>query len=156
VASSGAWLLLLDASEPASHGNPRFISLFPESFPGVTYVDQQRQTYGDSRGASMNMRRVLSLAVVLCFCAAVAHASDGLSADDVAKIKQVHKRYEETWLKGDANGVRSLFTEDCVLFPPHADTPRIGLKGMNESWFPPDAPPTQNHEISRDTAEYRR
>jgi ketosteroid isomerase-like protein len=39
--------------------------------------------------------------------------------------------------------VRALFTEDCVLLPPHADKPRIGQTGLNEFWFPPGAPPTQ-------------
>jgi len=70
-------------------------------------------------------------------------ASNSLSAEDLAKIKQVHKKYEEAWLKGDANGVRVLFTADCVLLPPHGDKPRIGQKGLNEFWFPPDAPPIQ-------------
>jgi uncharacterized protein (TIGR02246 family) len=66
-----------------------------------------------------------------------------LSQEDIARIKQVHKKYEEAWLKGDANGVRALFTEDCVLLPPHGDKPRVGQEGLNEFWFPPDAPPTQ-------------
>jgi len=70
-------------------------------------------------------------------------ATGGLSQEDVAKIKRAHKNYEEAWLKGDANGVRVLFTDDCVLLPPHGDKPRIGQKGLNEFWFPPDAPPTQ-------------
>jgi hypothetical protein len=45
--------------------------------------------------------------------------------------------------QGDADGRRALFTEDCVLLPPHGDKPRIGQKGLNEYWFPPDAPPTK-------------
>jgi len=39
--------------------------------------------------------------------------------------------------------VKALFTEDCVLLPPHGDTPRIGQKGLDEYWFRPGAPPTQ-------------
>jgi len=69
-------------------------------------------------------------------------SAGSLSAEDLAKIKPVHAKYEEAWLKGDADGVRALFTEDCVLLPPHGDTPRIGKKGLNDYWFPPDAPPT--------------
>ena len=46
-------------------------------------------------------------------------------------------------MKGDVDGVRALFTEDCVLLPPHGDKPRIGQKGLNEYWFPPDGPPTK-------------
>ena len=68
--------------------------------------------------------------------------NNGLSAADAAKIRQVHVRYQEAWLKGDADGVRSLFTEDCVLLPHHGDPPRVGKKEMDLFWFPPDAPPT--------------
>lgn len=91
----------------------------------------------------MNRRKVWTILGALLLYPTVAIPQGSLSASDVEKIKQVHKKYEETWLKGDANGVRSLFTEDCVLFPPHGDTPRIGQKGLNEFWFPPNAPPTQ-------------
>ena len=63
--------------------------------------------------------------------------------EDIEKIKEVHTKYEQAWLKGDANGVRALFTEDCVLLPPHGDTPWIGQKGLNEYWFPSNAPATQ-------------
>src|SRR5258708_18653580 len=70
-------------------------------------------------------------------------AVNSLSAEDTAKIKQVHNKYEEVWLKGDADGVRALFTEDCVLLPTHGDKPRIGQKGLNEYWFAPGAPPTR-------------
>jgi len=48
-----------------------------------------------------------------------------LSLEDLAKISMVHKKYEETW-RGDADGVRALFTDDSVLLPPHAGKPWIG------------------------------
>ena len=67
----------------------------------------------------------------------------GLSAEDTAKIKRVHQQYEEAWLRGDSNAVLALFTDDCVLLPPHADKPRIGHDGLKEFWFPPNVPPTQ-------------
>jgi len=86
-------------------------------------------------------RRLLLFAFLLSY--PVLAAANSLSAADVAEIKQLHKQFESTWLKGDADGVRSLFTDDCVLFPPHGDTPRVGKKGMNEFWFPPNGPPTQ-------------
>lgn len=66
-----------------------------------------------------------------------------MSAQDLAKIEQVHKKYEDAWLKGDANDVRALFTDDCVLLPPHGDKARIGQSGLNQYWFPPNAPPTK-------------
>jgi uncharacterized protein (TIGR02246 family) len=90
----------------------------------------------------MKTRRLISLFVVLLIAPVMSAAGGTLSSDDIAKIKQVHARYVEAWLKGDADGVRALFTDDCVLLPPHADTPRIGQKGLNEYWFPPNAPPT--------------
>ena len=91
----------------------------------------------------MNIRRVLPVVSLLLVWPIIAAAGGSLTADDIAKIKQVHSKYEEAWLKGDADGVRALFTEDCVLLPPHGDTPRIGQKGLNEYWFAPDAPLTQ-------------
>jgi uncharacterized protein (TIGR02246 family) len=91
----------------------------------------------------MKMRKVLPVVSLLLVCPAIQAAGGSLSTDDIAKIKRVHSKYVEAWLKGDADGVRALFTEDCVLLPPHGDTPRIGQKGLNEYWFPPNAPSTQ-------------
>jgi len=91
----------------------------------------------------MNIRRALPLAALLLIGSVTKGAGNGLSAEDIAMIKQLHHKYEETWLKGDADGVRALFTEDCVLFPPHGDKPRVGQKGLNEFWFPPGAPPSK-------------
>ena len=91
----------------------------------------------------MNPHKLLPVLLLLLFQSAVATAQNSLSASDVEKIREVHKMYEQAWLKGDADGVRALFTQDSVLFPPHGDRPRVGRKGLNEFWFPPDAPPTQ-------------
>jgi ketosteroid isomerase-like protein len=89
------------------------------------------------------MRKVLMLFALLFVSPVVRPTGDSsLSAEDIAKIKEVHRKYETTWLKGDADGVRALFTEDCVLLPPHGDKPRVGHKGLNEFWFSPDGPPT--------------
>jgi uncharacterized protein (TIGR02246 family) len=93
----------------------------------------------------MRMHKMVGeVAVVLSLlCPAIKAGGGSLTAEDIAKIKRVHSQYEEAWLRGDADGVRALFTEDCVLLPPHGDKPRIGQKGLNEFWFPPDAPPTK-------------
>ena len=91
----------------------------------------------------MNIRKALPLVMFFVVSPAATGAGNSLSAEDIAKIKQVHSKYEEAWLKGDADAVRALFTEDCVLLPPHGDKPRIGQKGLNEYWFPPDGPPTK-------------
>ena len=91
----------------------------------------------------MKTLKVISTILLAALSPVGAGASGGLSQEDVAKIRQLHKGYEDAWLKGDANGIRALFTEDCVLLPPHGDKPRIGQKGLNEFWFPPDAPPSK-------------
>jgi len=91
----------------------------------------------------MRIRVFLPLFAALLVPAARSAAASSLSQADIAKIKDVHKKYEEVWLKGDADGVRALFTEDCVLLPPHADKPRLGQQGLNEYWFPPNAPSTK-------------
>lgn len=90
----------------------------------------------------MKIHKMLLMVPLLLACPVIRASGGSLSAEDVAKIKRVHSKYEEAWLKGDADGVRALFTEDCVLLPPHGDKPRVGQKGLNEYWFPPDAPPT--------------
>lgn len=82
------------------------------------------------------------LIVGLIFAWPLTITGGDLSAEDVNRIKEVHKKYEEAWLKGDAKGVLELFTDDCVLLPPHADKPRLGREGLKEYWFPPNAPPT--------------
>jgi uncharacterized protein (TIGR02246 family) len=90
------------------------------------------------------IRKAMIVVVVLCVTALSAAGQGGkLTAEDIAKIKKVHSDYEKAWLRGDPDGVRALFTEDCVLLPPHGDTPRVGQKGLNEYWFPPDAPATE-------------
>jgi uncharacterized protein (TIGR02246 family) len=91
----------------------------------------------------MSVRIALPLVALLFLTSLIkAGGNRSLSPEDISKIKSAHSQYEAAWLKGDADGVRALFTEDCVLLPPHADKPRIGQKGLNEFWFPPDAPPT--------------
>jgi uncharacterized protein (TIGR02246 family) len=86
----------------------------------------------------------LLLFLILSFAAPLpSTAQSTLSGDDVAKIRLVHKQYEDAWLKGDSDAVRALFVEDSVLLPPHAAKPCIGRKGLNEFWFPPNAPPTK-------------
>jgi len=91
----------------------------------------------------MPFRKTALLLVFLLATPLMGIAENTLSLEDVAKIRIVHKKYEEAWLKGDADAVRALFTDDSVLLPPHAGKPWIGLKGLNDFWFPPNAPPTK-------------
>ena len=91
----------------------------------------------------MHFRKTAQLLALLFASPIFTLAQDTLSPDDFAKITAVHKKYEETWLRGDAHGVRALFTDDSVLLPPHAAKPWIGQRGLNDFWFPPNAPPTK-------------
>jgi uncharacterized protein (TIGR02246 family) len=97
------------------------------------------------------MRRSAVLPTVVCllFGSSLLPA-EILSADDVEKITRLHRQYEEAWLKGDADGVRSLFTQDSVLFPHHGDPPRVGRTELNAFWFPPDAPPSKILKLKLD------
>ena len=87
--------------------------------------------------------KMIPLLACLLIGTAAYGADESLSAKDIEAIRQVHHRYESTWLKGDNDGVRSLFTEDSVLLPPHSSAPRVGRSGMDAFWFPPGAPPTK-------------
>jgi len=91
----------------------------------------------------MRSRVLLPYLVCLLFGTAVLAADGKLSESDISQIREVHKRYESTWLNGDNEGVRALFTDDSVLLPPHSGTPRVGRAGMDAFWFPPGAPPTR-------------
>jgi uncharacterized protein (TIGR02246 family) len=91
----------------------------------------------------MHFRKTALLLVFLFTGSVLSVAQNTLSPEDVAKIRIVHKKYEEAWLRGDADAVRALFTDDSVLLPPHAGKPWVGLKGLNDFWFPPNAPPSQ-------------
>ena len=86
----------------------------------------------------MKLFRVAVALSLLFATATLSATAESLSADDIAKIRDAHKRYETTWLKGDADGVRSLFTDDCVLLPHHGDPPRVGKKEMNYVGFAGD------------------
>lgn len=56
----------------------------------------------------MNIRKAGAIVIFLLAGVGAKGAGNGLSAEDVAKIKQVHSKYEEAWLRGDANAVRAL------------------------------------------------
>ncbi|HZQ91316.1 MAG TPA: nuclear transport factor 2 family protein [Terriglobales bacterium] len=89
----------------------------------------------------MTLRR---LAVLLICCSSAAFAADApLTALDVQHIRQLHQKYRDAWLAGDADGVRSVFVADQVLLPHHGDAPRVGRKHVDNFWFPAGAPPTK-------------
>lgn len=86
----------------------------------------------------------------------IAAAASSLSAADMAEIKQLHKQYEQTWLKGDADGVRSLFADDCVLF----SSPRRYTQSRDEGaqciLVPAGRATQPDNQIGRHSTGYRR
>jgi len=93
----------------------------------------------------MHITRILGLHIfLLCPLLYAAGRGEGnINADDIQKIKQVHEKYRQAWLAGDANAVRAVFVDEPVLLPHHGDPPRVGHEQLNSFWFPPGAPPTK-------------
>src|SRR5215475_8834318 len=90
------------------------------------------------------MRWANSCAVAFTLmCRLLCAAADGLTADDVQKIKQIHERYRQAWLAGDPDAVRAVFVDHPVLLPHHGDAPRVGRDQLDAFWFPPGAPSTK-------------
>jgi uncharacterized protein (TIGR02246 family) len=59
-----------------------------------------------------------------------------ISPSDMIAIRAVFERYRTGWLAGDADAVRSCFTQDAVLMPHHGIPPIVGMAAINEFWFP--------------------
>ena len=66
-----------------------------------------------------------------------------LTEGDTAAIKAVIEAYRTAWLKGDPVGVQRTLTESSVLLPPHASEPIVGMKKIQEFWWPKDGPQTK-------------
>lgn len=98
----------------------------------------------------MRARNLLPTLICLLFSSSLFAVDPTLSPEDIAKIRQVHRHYEQAWLKGDADAVRALFTDDSVLLPHHGDPPRVGRNELNAFWFPPDAPPSKILKLKLD------
>ncbi len=90
----------------------------------------------------------MSLAVVLFLGGAVplwterVSCPEMLTAADREAIAQVKASYRKAWLAGDAEGVRRLFTADPVLMPHHGVPAVVGVKAINDFWWPVDSPKT--------------
>jgi ketosteroid isomerase-like protein len=65
------------------------------------------------------------------------------SERDRAAIKAVIEAYRTAWLRGDAAGVQRTLTDMSVLLPPHASEPVVGMKKIQEFWWPKDGPATK-------------
>src|SRR5262245_19498836 len=67
----------------------------------------------------------------------------GFTSEDGAKIRGVVEAYRTGWLRGDADGVLSTFTDDAVLLPANGARPVVGKAAITKYWWPADAPPSK-------------
>jgi uncharacterized protein (TIGR02246 family) len=95
------------------------------------------------------MKRFLFCAAMVLACLSVPAASAAptppavvLSPRDALSIRAVMERYRITWLSNDADQVRSVFTPDAVIMPHHGLAPAVGMKAINDFWFPAGAAKT--------------
>ena len=72
---------------------------------------------------------------------------------DEAALRALDQAYAAAWMKGDADGVMALFTEDATLVPHHGDTPVKGHAAIRNGWFNPEYAPTVVPESVREPAE---
>ncbi|MGH9603555.1 MAG: YybH family protein [Terriglobales bacterium] len=90
----------------------------------------------------------MSLAVTLFLGGAMplwterVNCPDMLTTQDREAITQVKATYRKAWLAGDAEGVRNLFTKDAVLMPHHGVPAVVGVKAINDFWWPAKSPKT--------------
>jgi uncharacterized protein (TIGR02246 family) len=72
---------------------------------------------------------------------------------DPALVRDVLEHYRTSWLKNDPDGVRACFTQDAVLMPHHGLEPIVGMKAINDFWFPPTNTRTTILSFARTTDE---
>jgi uncharacterized protein (TIGR02246 family) len=66
---------------------------------------------------------------------------EGLTPQDVGKVRAVNAAYVAGWLKNDANAVMETLWPDAVLIP-QGRAPIQGFKAINEFWWPAGGPRT--------------
>jgi uncharacterized protein (TIGR02246 family) len=86
----------------------------------------------------------MALLVLITFMSlAPAHATDGtLAAKDQTAIQALLEQFRNGWLSGNADAVRSVFAKDAVLMPHHGVPPVVGIRAINEFWWPANSPKT--------------
>ena len=85
----------------------------------------------------------LAFVIILGASAAFSHAD--ISSRDETEIRNIEKRFSNSWLKNDEEGVLSLFWQNAALYP----NGRKAVKGIDEIrrvWF---SPRDSIHALSR-------
>ena len=96
--------------------------------------------------------RFIFLFCALIFIPYTTGQAEEIKTDREALIA-LDQAYAAEWIKGDADGVMSLFTEDATLVPHHGDQPIKGSENIRAFWFNPDYPPTIIPEWTREASE---
>lgn len=111
-------------SRPEPRGHRLSLLSSPDPDPARQDSDSRAANRGsrvpDPEEDEMRKRiAALTLTVVLSGARSqpVSAEDAGLSANDRVLIRQVVEAYRKAWLGGDAEGVLSTLTEDCVLLP---------------------------------------
>ena len=99
--------------------------------------------------------RLIRAGTALLLCGALAASVEawGASGGDEASIREVLERYRTAWLANDPEGVRSCFTQEAVLMPHHGTEPVVGMKAINNFWFPSSATKTTILKFKRTVEE---
>ena len=82
------------------------------------------------------MRLTWICALLLCVAAVAPVRTAAASGRADASIRKLLERYRTAWLANDPEAVRSCFTPDAVLMPHHGLEPVVGMKAINDFWFP--------------------
>jgi uncharacterized protein (TIGR02246 family) len=88
------------------------------------------------------MKRWTAFTVLLFATITTWAGTRSLPPRDASAIRKVLEHYRTSWLSNDGDGVRGCFTQDAVLMPHHGVQPVVGMKAINDFWFPAAPPKT--------------
>ena len=97
------------------------------------------------------MRLVFIVILLMSFVASCPVLAN--EQDDVVALRALDQAYATEWIKGDADRVMALFTEDATLVPHHGDAPIKGQAAIRKFWFDPNYAPTVVPEWNREAVE---
>jgi uncharacterized protein (TIGR02246 family) len=76
--------------------------------------------------------------IFLLMCSVIVASAEtpGSRSDDRSLIRNLLEQYRAAWLSNDPDAIRHCFTQDAVLMPHHGLEPIVGMKAINDFWFP--------------------
>ena len=73
---------------------------------------------------------------LMCSVIVASAKTPGSRSDDRSLIRNLLEQYRAAWLSNDPDAIRHCFTQDAVLMPHHGLEPIVGMKAINDFWFP--------------------